>query len=174
MISRLKSLGFPLVFASVLALGACSTPNVDNGQYWQRSSVSDAIYTEGPKAQQMLNRDISRCVVELRELEGLGSIKDAIPTDRHGKVLDPDEMDKDELADWDTPERDGHLLAEHTDYTDFESCMMAKGWERVKYVPYEVSTKAQRSWFQSHVDYGKDPRDAPISAPQTTDNAYND
>ena len=65
---------------SVLALsvgalavtGACTpgkSVNDIGGQFWQRVSVSEAVYQQGPKAQQMLNRDISRCVVELRELE---------------------------------------------------------------------------------------------------------
>ena len=153
-------LGLPLL----LTLAACSTPHIDNGQYWQRSSVSEAAYMEGPKAQQMLNRDISRCVVELRELEGLGSVKDAIPAARDGTVLSPKEMDEKQLEDWDTPERDGALLAEHTDYTDFEGCMTSKGWERVKYVPFEVATKARKSWFKANVNYD-DPRDAPMSGP---------
>lgn len=167
--SRSKVLfGFPLL----LALGACSSPNIDNGQYWQRTSPSEAIYVEGPKAQQMLNRDISRCVVELRELEGLGSVKDAIPTDRNGKVLDPDEMDKDRLRDWDTPERDGYLFSEHKNFVDFEGCMYTKGWTRVKHVPYEVATKARKSWFQSHVDYD-DPRDASLNPPRVAKKPYN-
>ncbi len=118
----------------------------------------------------MLNRDISRCVVELRELESLGSIKNAIPTDRSGKLLDPDEKS---LAGNDTPERDGALLAEHTDYQDFESCMLAKGWERIKYVPYETAEKSRRVWFVSHVDFGSDPADAPLSPPQEG-SPYND
>lgn len=156
---------------ALLALSACSTPKIDNGQYWQRASVSDAAYQQGPKAQQMLNRDIGRCVTELRELEGLGSIKDAIPSDITGRALNPDEM---KLADWDSPERDGMLLAEHTDYTDFEGCMMSKGWERIKYVPYDVAEKSRRTWFQSHVDYGKDPRDADMSPPKNPPKGLND
>jgi hypothetical protein len=155
---------------ALIALAACTTVEMDGGQYWQRSSVSEAIYAEGPKAQQMLNRDISRCVVELRELEGLGQVKDAIPTDKSGKLLDPDEK---ELSDWDTPERDGHLLAEHSDYHDFDGCMLAKGWERIKYVPYDVADKSKHTWYVSHIDYGYDPRDASIQAPHET-NEYND
>ncbi len=139
------------------ALAACAPgPKVDTGQYWQRASVSEAIYAQGPKAQQMLNRDISHCVVTLRELEGLGSVKDAIPTDSDGRLLNPDE---EELKKWDNPERDGMLLAEHGDYVDFENCMISKGWERVKYVPYDVADTARRTWYEAHVDYGMDPRE---------------
>ncbi len=159
-----------LACSALVALSACSTVKIDDGQYWQRASVSEAIWAEGPKAQQMLNRDISRCVVELQELEGLGAIKDAIPTDRNGKLLEPDERD---LSDHDTPERDGALLAEHSDYHDFDGCMLAKGWERVKYVPYEVADASRRTWYKSHVDYGQDPRDAALSAPKKV-NEYND
>lgn len=139
---------------ALLALTACvgDAPHLDNGQYWQRVNMSDAIYAQGPKAQQMLNRDISRCVTELRELERLGTIKNAIPTDFEGRVLDPDEK---AMNDWDTPERDQHLLAEHGDYHDFESCMLDKGWERVKHVPYDVAERAEDNYYAANVRYSK-------------------
>lgn len=166
----LRTKSFFLSFSAIIALSACASGvKIDDGQYWQRKSMSDAIYAEGPKAQQMLNRDISRCVVELRELEGLGSLKDAIPTDASGRVLNPDEK---ALADWDTPERDGALLAEHGNYHDFEGCMLSKGWERIKYVPYEVADKSRRTWFKSHVDWGVDPRDAPINRDEGNNRPY--
>lgn len=161
----------PFALAALTMLTACAGPQIDKGQYWQRVSMSEAIYAEGPKAQQMLNRDISHCVVELRELEGLGSIKDAIPTDARGRVLDPDER---ELSDWDTPERDGYLLAEHGNYHDFEGCMRDKGWERTKNVPYEVAERARYTWFKTHVGYGEDPRDAAMYKPKSTESgSYN-
>jgi hypothetical protein len=162
-----------LGFSALVGLAACSSVEMDDGQYWQRVTPSESIYAEGPKAQQMLNRDISRCVVELRELEALGSIKHSIPTDANGKILDPDEKDKDTLEDWDTPERDGYLLAEHKDYSDFDGCMLASGWERIKYVPYDVSERSQRNWYKAHVDYGYDPRNAPLQ-PAVTEDGLND
>ena len=123
-----------------------------DSQFWQRISASETVYMRGPKAQQMLNRDIARCVTELRELERLGLLKNAIPTNvSTGRVLDPDEI---ELQDWDTPERDKHLFAEHSDYHDFPSCMLAKGWERVLYVPYDVADEAREDYLDAHVDYG--------------------
>ena len=148
------------VVLALLTLSACagSAPKIDGGQYWQRVSVSEASYMQGPKAQQMLNRDIGRCVTDLRELERLGVIKNAIPTDFSGRVLDPDETDAAKLADWDTPERDGALLAEHTDYQDFEGCMLSKGWERIKSVPFEVAENARRNFYLAHIDYGYDPK----------------
>lgn len=120
------------------------------GQYWQRVHTSSSIYLRGPKAQQMLNRDIARCVVELRELERLGEVKNAIPAYAEGVVLSQDEA---ALAGWDTPERDEHLFAEHSDYHDFEGCMLDKGWERVKYVPFDRAQEAQQNYINSHVRY---------------------
>jgi hypothetical protein len=122
-----------LITACLLPLVGCGLHNPDRAQYWQRFSVSESIYMRGPKAQQMLNRDIARCVVELRELERLGVLKNAIPTDPEGRVLDPDEN---ALLDHDYPERDDNLFAEHENYHDFESCMQSKGWERVRQVPF--------------------------------------
>ncbi len=137
---------------ATLALPACSSaskPEIGESQYWQRVSASSAAYIRGPKAQQILNRDIARCVVELRELERLGSITSAIPTDSHGRILDPaHDLSAD---DWDTPERDGALLAEHGDYHDFDSCMLTGGWERIKYVPFDVAEKAQLNYLSHHV-----------------------
>lgn len=98
----------------------------------------------------MLNRDISRCVFELRELERLGVIKNAIPTDFQGRVADPDQA---ALQEWDTPERDRHLFTEHSEYTDFEGCMKAKGWERVEHVPFDVARKGRTNYLKAHIDY---------------------
>ncbi|MCC6598196.1 MAG: hypothetical protein IT559_05365 [Alphaproteobacteria bacterium] len=138
---------------SLLSLSACapgkSVHDID-GQFWQRSSMSEAVYAQGPKAQQMLNRDISRCVFEVRELQRLGVTKNAIPTDYHGRVLDPDEL---ALYDHDSPERDKHLLAEHGNYVDFESCMNEKGWERVEHVPFEVAARGRDNYRRAHVKY---------------------
>ena len=151
MTHRYKLLTFSAL--GLLALGACSDgprANIKNGQYWQRVSASEAAWQQGPKVQQMLNRDIGRCVTELRELENIGAVKDAIPTDAHGRVLDPDEL---ALYDWDTPERDGHLMAEHSNYHDFETCMLDKGWERVKYVPFDVARRAEEDFYRANVKY---------------------
>jgi len=144
---------------STLAItaGCTSTkPKVDHGQYWQRSSTPETIYINGPKAQQLLNRDIARCVTELRELERLGQIKNAIPTTKNGRVLNPDEL---ELLEIDTPERDGYLFAEHKNYNDFESCMAASGWERTQTVTYATAKRAKKNFFANHIDYNNDGMD---------------
>ena len=139
---------------ATLALSDCGTPQahiVDDGQYWQRSSVSEAAYMQGPKAQQMLNRDIAGCVSELKELERLGEIRNAIPANAHNnKVLSSDEL---ALQSWDEPERVKYLLAEHGNYHDFETCMVAQGWERVKHVPFDVAHNARKNYMKNHVNY---------------------
>ncbi len=141
--------------ATAASLTACTGTPVDKklefgSQYWQRINVSESVYIRGPKAQQMLNRDISRCVTELRELERLGVMKNSIPVDGTGRVLDPDDK---ELEDWDTPERDRHLFAEHTNFHDFDSCMLAGGWERTSHVPFDVAERARDVYIQEHIDY---------------------
>lgn len=148
----------PLVFATVLfmsfpAYAESINDRIDAlGQYWQRISTSSSIYMRGPKAQQMLHRDIARCVVELRELERLGVVKNAIPTYAEGLVLSEDEQ---KLAGWDTPARDEHLFAEQSDYHDFEGCMLAKGWERIKFVPYDVAYQSREDYIAAHTEYSK-------------------
>lgn len=156
---------------ALITLSACGTPQgniVDKGQYWQRSSVSDAAYQQGPKAQQMLNNDIAGCVVELRELERLGQLRNAIPANpRTDRVLSSDEK---ALAAWDEPERVKYLLSEHGEYHDFETCMISKGWERVKHVPYDVAHEARRNYMKNHVAYNYEERRAklPPSSASTT------
>lgn len=155
LLKKYRSAFIPAVLgcAGMLLVSAC-TPgkrigDID-GQFWQRTSMSEAVYAQGPKAQQMLNRDISRCVFELRELQRLGATRNAIPTDFHGRVLDPDET---ALLDHDSPERDGDLRAEHTDYHDFETCMLDKGWERVENVPFDVAAKGRDNYMKAHLKY---------------------
>lgn len=144
-----------ILSAATIGLVACSAvPAKKSEQFWQRKSMSEAIYAQGPKAQQLLDRDIADCVTELRELERLHHTKNAIPTDFAGRVLDPDEN---ALADWDAPERDGALLAEHSNYMDFESCMGEKGWERIAHVPFEVAARGRENYKRAKYDY--DPLD---------------
>lgn len=127
----------------------------ERGQFWQRVNTSSALYLRGPKAQQMLNRDIARCVTELRELERLGAVRNAIPEYVDGVVLSTPEA---ELAGWDTPERDKELFAEHSDYIDFEGCMIASGWERIRYVPFDVAAQAEENYKRTHTKYREEAR----------------
>lgn len=146
MIRSFLLLGLALTFSTPVAAGI-NDRIAEGGQYWQRVHSSSALYLRGPKAQQMLNRNIARCVTELRELERLGSVKDAIPEYADGLVLSTEEA---ELAGWDTPERDKELFAEHSDYIDFEGCMMAKGWERIEYVPFDIAGEARENYKITH------------------------
>lgn len=155
---------FPLfvsVAALTAALAAC-TPgsnlkNIEheiakNGHYWQRTSATSATWMQGPKAQQVLNRDIARCVTELSELERVGQIKSVFPPDEKDLATTEDDARK-SLMGWDVPERDGKLLAEGSQYIDFETCMKAKGWERVMFVPYDTGLRAASNFTANHVQF---------------------
>lgn len=141
--------------AATLTLSACAAHPVnekklkDEGHYWQRSSTTSAIYQRGPKAQQMLHRDISRCVTEIRELERLGSIRHHMPAETEQGSYPPPNTPEGQLAGYETPEKEGYLYAEHLDYHDFESCMITKGWERVEHVPYDVGEEAREVYIET-------------------------
>jgi len=141
------------------------------GQYWQRVNVGSALYLRGPKAQQMLNRDIARCVVELRELERLGAVKNAIPEYAEGLVLSKDEA---RLKELDFPERDKDLYAEHSDFIDFEGCMLSKGWQRIKYVPFDVAKEAQINYKRTHTKYRDQERKKISGAKHSSSKREND
>jgi hypothetical protein len=163
---RLKPRPLFLTAIAALSLSACNpVPSSKSEQFWQKKNVSEAIYAQGPKAQQMLNRDIARCVFELQELERLGVTKNAIPTNVYGMTLDPDEQ---RLRDHDTPERDQNLLAEHYDYLDFEGCMADKGWERTKSVPFVVAAWGRENYKRAHIELSKRPDDAKAKSTVTS------
>lgn len=145
----------PVTVAAAIALmaltaGCSSDTKIKDEHFWQLADTNSAIYQRGPKAQQMLNRDISRCVVEIRELEMLGSIRRATPAElkRDGAIPDP-HTPEGRLEQWETPSHTGALRAEHLDYHDFESCMRHKGWERVRHVPYSVSENAREVYSET-------------------------
>ncbi|MGB0718877.1 MAG: hypothetical protein ACPGRX_00270 [Bdellovibrionales bacterium] len=140
-----------ILISLIAATTACTqTPKLDQSQYWQRIAVSETTYMRGPKAQQILNQDIARCVTELRELERLGQIKNAIPTDFSGRVIDPDAL---ELAGYEAPDRNQYLYSENTEYTDFYGCMGHKGWERTTSVPFDAAKRAEDNFYKNHIDY---------------------
>ena len=150
-----KILAGLLIASTATTLSACysgfSQHDLEQkGQYWQRTSASSAVYMRGPKAQQILHRDISTCVVELKELQRLGSIKEAFPAglDQNGFPIDP-ESPEGNMAKFDTPQRDGDLVAEVYDYTDFETCMREKGWERAEVMPRLSAGKARENYTKT-------------------------
>lgn len=138
-----------LTFGAALVMTGCSyghnvrVPDTnfkgaEEEHYWQRIETHSAMYLTGIKAQQQLEQDISGCVREVDELIKLGAVREATPPAMEGDGYVPKEV-----AHWDTPTHGGALRIDHTDYHDFESCMRSEGWERVKFVPYDVSKDAQ-------------------------------
>ena len=149
--TRTKTSLLVLSALTVASLAAC-TPRpakLEDAQYWQRKNATSALYLRGPKAQQTLHMDIATCVNEISELERVGALREAIPADvRNGKVPDPASAEG-KLARWDTPKRDGALYSEHLPYTDFETCMDTKGWERVENLPYVQADTARADYLQT-------------------------
>ena len=151
----------PLYMTLTVALTmmtACSTSSepvppqhiFKDPHFWQRTETSSMIYQRGPKAQQMLNRDISRCVTEIRELDRLGALRTATPGDTKANGMVPDPKTPEGAMDqWETPERDGYLRSEYLEYHDFETCMMAKGWERIEHVPYDVAEQGRSDYIEA-------------------------
>lgn len=150
-----KTSYFMLSCLSVLSLAACST-NMEkefdeNARYWQRVDTTDAIYQQGPKAQQMLFQDMANCTAVVDEMQRLGAIKDAVPAetfDQNGMKIDPLTAEG-RLARYETPERDGYMRTEMYDFTDFEGCMNHKGWERVKYVNYKTVDRSRKTYLEN-------------------------
>jgi hypothetical protein len=143
--------------SATMSLAGCSAQAVDRTKiqtephFWERADATSAIYQRGPKAQQMLNRDISRCVVEIHELERLGAIRQATPAElamEDAVSNDPDSAEG-ALARWQTPDHDGNLRAEFLPYHDFETCMINKGWQRVEHVPYEVADEGREVYYDT-------------------------
>lgn len=149
-----KKITLALLSFTTLTLAACHVPPMlEDAQYWQRKNATSAIYLRGPKAQQTLHMDIATCANEISELERLGALREAIPADtRDGKVPDPASAPG-KLAKWDTPKKDGYLYSEHLPYTDFETCMDAKGWERVESLPYDRATTAREDYLENVYGY---------------------
>lgn len=123
----------------------------ENGRYWQRIGVTDSIYQQGPKAQQLLFQDLANCTSVVNEMERMGAIKEAVPAetwDRNANRVIP-ESPQARLENWDSPERDGFMRTEMYDFHDFEGCMSNKGWERVRYVNYKTDERARDTYLDT-------------------------
>ncbi len=123
---------------------------LNQAHFWQRANVTEAAWMEGPKAQQLLHRDITRCVSDLQEEERLEGVRRVTPAETliTGNIPVPG-TPADDLAAADTPDRNGYLRAEDNDYHDFEACMVAKGWERLENVPYDVAARSRDTYTET-------------------------
>lgn len=145
-----------VVLLLAIVLAACATEPygsveqhvINHGQYWQRAETSSALYLRGPKAQQTLNKDIARCVVEIRELERLAALQKGIPGMPRNPAYPDDGMNPGaRMVDADAPGREGFLRTEVLPYHDFETCMFANGWERVETLPYDIADRSRSDYI---------------------------
>lgn len=130
-----NALKITLCLLTLGSVASCAR-NYPDQQYWQRSNTSQSIYMHGPKAQQILHRDIQNCVFELKELERLHELDNPIPTTFDGYIK---EADPETLYRIQGREGGVALLSGSNDYSNFDGCMYAKGWERIKNLPYSVT-----------------------------------
>lgn len=129
----------------VIALSGCLKEPRLASAYWQRVDGESALYMTGPKAQQILDQDISRCVVEIDELVKLNAVRETMPPETHNEYREALDLSGD-LNYFDTPKKYGALKVAHSDYHDFDSCMRFKGWERTKYIQYDVELDARKNY----------------------------
>ncbi len=120
----------------------------NSADYWQRSDAISAQYLVGPKAQYQLHTDIAACVVEVRELVRLGSIRKAMPPKNIG-------MDDNLKGGWNSVTRNGPLYAENQPFQDFDGCMNYKGWERANFVKPIVADNAADNYIGSVLALGQ-------------------
>lgn len=133
-----------LLLTAVIIISGCTVKHKPTGEdYWQRIEDASALYLTGPKAQQILEQNIAGCVREIDELVYLEAVREDTPPETRNEYLRA--LDAAEpTAHWDSPSHLRDLRIDHTDFHDFDSCMNFKGWERVAYVRYPASQKAQR------------------------------
>ena len=135
---------FTVLAILTTSLGACAPVGVTPDAYWQRIDAESALYLTGPKAQQQLEENIATCVREVDELIRLKALRETTPPDTHERYRDALNKSGD-LAGFETPEYHRNLKVDHSEYYDFESCMRAKGWERVKAVRYQHDAHARKT-----------------------------
>lgn len=164
-----------IAIACLFGTAACAVPTKvqKEAKYWQRIDTTSQIYLRGPKAQHTLNHDIANCVVEVKELIRLGSIREAMPPDTLSHNSRSDGAPSySYVAGYDTPQYDGANYAAYYDYADFEGCMHTKGWQRVQYLPYKEKEKADKNylrtifgWEDDSEPQGRFPNDYPTQNP---------
>lgn len=138
-----KRFGVLAVLGGVMALTACAYKPPLGQAYWQRVEDNSALYMTGPKAQQQLHEDIAGCVREVDELVQLEALRHKIPADTQTDYYAALNASGD-LDHYDTPTRYGAKKIAHKDFQDFETCMEHRGWERVRFVRYDVARESQK------------------------------
>lgn len=137
-----------IIFIATPALAQVSDRLIDQeSQYWQRINAASAAYTYGVKAQQLLNHNIAFCTAELKTLQDLNHVHRALSKNPKGGFQDVKES---EYYGWKTQTPIGVDLNVTGEYHDFEGCMRSHGWERVKYVPYDVASEARETYKATH------------------------
>lgn len=78
------------------------------------------------------------------------------------------------MGQWETPKRDGALRAEYLDYSDFETCMHSKGWERVQHLPYDVAERSRETYIKTimHEKYRTKTGERAIPSSPTQDDDF--
>ncbi len=120
--------------------------------YWQKTDTASALYLTGPKAQQVLEQDISECVHEIVELAKLANVREGyLGTLSKENTVDHPELaaEMSSLPFWEEPEYIRDLRVDHTDYHDFDGCMDSKGWTRVKYVHPKTEHAAKNTYHKT-------------------------
>jgi hypothetical protein len=140
--SRIKTV---VAVFGVLAVSGCVWHPPAPQAYWQRVEDNSALYMTGPKAQQALDENIAACVREVDELVELGALRETTPPDTHSEYHRALQASGD-LDFYDTPTRHGERMVSHTQYHDFDSCMRHMGWERVRFVRYQVAKQSQETY----------------------------
>ena len=155
---RKPSATFLTLMLSLATLSACGKTRLEqqlnHAKYWKRTDVREVTYINGRTAQKRLNQDLANCVMEIRQARRSQALRDTIPANIYGLEDQYGENYKDELSlnKHDTPERDGALRAEHTNYHNFESCMFDKGWSRTAYVTFDTEVRARKAYL-SNIGY---------------------
>lgn len=141
----MKRIVVSLILAGTLT--AChTTPTLSHADYWRRTQLKEAIYLNGESAQKRLHRDIARCVTDIKRIQTMTTLRTTIPASAQNSTS----YDAYRLRNWDTPERNGALRAEHTPYHTVEKCMEHKGWQRARALSYDEIERGQSGYYQMY------------------------
>ncbi len=131
-----------LLCAALLSACASQPPRPaklkPDAYYWQRVDAASSALMQGPKAQQMLERDMANCALEIRELEKLAAIRHIPPKQRKYERR-PTRKQSEIARTADKTHTDPVVRAPYLPYHDFQACMNYKGWELLEEDKYEIA-----------------------------------